>query len=484
MKRHICFSLLLVVALQLSAKYPVTKGETDPVLMDLDPYMIEALRGDQYAQTGKIPRGRFGSEGGIVELMQESAFVELVEKHDLKLFNGPMLGSVSSTSAKIWLRTAGPAKFQLVVEGRPSEVVETSAETDFTGIATVEGLKPFTEYHYGILLDGEQVTDPSFHFTTYPKPGSKEQYAIAFGACSRYQPKNEPIWRIMAGTEPLAYLGLGDNLYIDAEDRRDVQRLHYYRRMLRAEYREFIAQTAMYATWDDHDFGENDSAGGPGLIKPWKLPNFKVFAQNWNNPSYGTPDTPGTWHSFVMGDVEVFMLDGRMYRTDPKDPSDTRNTMLGEVQKQWLLNALKSSTAKFKVLASSTMWHDLADKKGRDSWAGNRHRAERDEIYALIDEHRIGGVIQLSGDRHRTEVWKTERADAYPLYEFVSSKVTNEHTHPTRKEAKWSYNQGNFWGELEFDFTKADPTVTFRARNQDGAELHAFEIKLTDISFN
>ena len=475
---------LIFAALFLPAysKPPVTNGETDPVLLDLDPYMIEALRGEQYAQTGRIPPGRFGSEGGIVDLMKEDAFVSLVEKHDLKRFNGPMLGSVTSTSAKFWLRTAGPARFQVVVEGRPSDVVETTARTDYTGIASVEGLKPFTEYHYGILLDGVQVTDPSFKFTTYPEANSRERYAIAFGACSRYQPKNESIWRVMAETGPLAYLGLGDNLYIDAEDRRDVQRLHYYRRMLRAEYREFIAQTAMYATWDDHDFGENDSAGGPGLVKPWKLPNFEVFAQNWNNPSYGAPDTPGAWHSFVMGDVEVYMLDGRMYRTDPKDESDTRNTMLGKVQKQWLLDTLKASTAKFKVLASSTMWHDLADKHGRDSWAGDRHRAERDEIYALIDEHKIGGVIQLSGDRHRTEVWKTERVTGYPLYEFVSSKVTNVHTHPTRKEAEWSYNQGNFWGELDFDFTKADPTMTFRARDRDGIELHAFELRLSELT--
>ncbi|MGJ8639607.1 MAG: alkaline phosphatase D family protein [Opitutaceae bacterium] len=465
----------------LISKPPVTKGESDPVMLDLDPYMITALRGDAKARK-TIPPGRFGSEGGIVELMEEPAFQALVEQHDLKLFNGPMLGVVSSSSAKIWIRTAGPASFQVVVDGVTSELVKTTAESDFTGIAEVDGLKAHTEYSYSILLDGEQIEDDSFKFTTYPAAGAAERYSIAFGACSRYMPANENIWRVMAGTEPLAYLGLGDNVYIDVEERRDVQRLHYYRRMLREEYREFIAQTSMYAIWDDHDFADDDSAGGPGLIKPWKLPNWNVFKQNWNNPSYGSPDTPGTWHNFVIGDVEVFMLDGRMYRTDSSDNSDTTNTMLGPEQRQWLLDELKNSTATFKVLASSTMWHDLADKGGKDSWAGDRFRAERDEIFDLINDHGINGVVLLSGDRHRTEVWKIERADGYPLYEFLSAKVTNEHTHDMRKEAEWSHNEGNFWGELDFDFTQAVPTLTFRARNQDGAELHSVAFKLNELS--
>ena len=39
--------------------------------------------------------------------------------------------------------------------------------------------------------------------------------------------------------------------------------------------------------------------------------------------------------------------------------------------------------------------------------------------------------ILLSGDRHRSDIWKIERPRGYPLYEFVSAKVTNQHTHKT-----------------------------------------------------
>ncbi len=475
--------LLSALALQVWAKPPITQREGDPVMLDLDPYMITALRGSTKFSDDKIPPGRFGSEGSLVDMLKEPAFVKLIEKHDLKLFNGPMLGAVTPNSVRIWIRTAGSASFRVTIGDRVSEHVTTTAESDFTGTATVEGLEPFTEYRYAIVLDGRTISDPSFRFTTFPVKGRKERYAVAFGSGARYVPENEGIWRTMAKTDPLAYLGLGDNVYIDATDRRDVQRLHYYRRMLRQEYREFIAQTAIYAVWDDHDFGANDCAGGPSKTAPWKLANLNVFKQNWNNPFYShDPKVPGTWHNFTMGDVEFYMLDGRFYRSDKKDPTDTTNTMLGEEQKQWLLKALSESTAKFKVLCSGTMWHDLADKGGKDSWAGLRFREERNEIFDLINDENINGVVLIAGDRHRTELWKTERPKGYPLYEFLSAKVTNQHFHPTRREAEWSYNEGNFWGKLAFDFSAEDPTVTFTAINQDGDVMRATSLKLSELS--
>ncbi|WP_404308988.1 alkaline phosphatase D family protein [Neorhodopirellula lusitana] len=485
MKRLALLLFVSLIVVPAQAKPPLTEGETDPVMLDLDPYMIKALRGNAKNSSPKNPiaPGRYGPEGSIVDLLTEPAFNKLIQKHGLKVFNGPMLGDVTPTSARVWIRTAGTASFHVVVGDQISPTIQTTAENDFTGIAHVEGLKPWTDYTYTIVLDGEEISHPAFHFKTYPTAGTPARYSIAFGSGARYVPTKEAIWKTMADTQPLAYLGLGDNVYIDATERRDVQRLHYYRRMLRREYRDFISQTPVYAVWDDHDMGDNDCAGGPGLNKPWKLPNLNVFQQNWNNPFYSHDDqAPGTWHNFTMGNVEFFMLDGRIYRSDIQDPADTTNTMLGESQKRWLLNSLKQSTAKFKVLCSGTMWHDLADKGGKDSWAGPRFRSERDEIFDLINQERIDGVLLISGDRHRTELWKTDRPGGYPLYEFLSAKVTNMHSHAPRKEAEWSFNEGNFWGEIGFDFAPTDPTVTFKAINQDGNEIKATTFKLSELS--
>ena len=138
--------------------------------------------------------------------------------------------------------------------------------------------------------------------------------------------------------------------------------------------------------------------------------------------------------------------------------------MLGPEQKRWLLEALAAGKGTFKVIASGTMWADGADKDGKDSWAGTWAREERDEIFDLISERKIDGVLLISGDRHRSDIWQIDRPGGYPLYEFVSAKVTNLHKHQTFPNAVWSYNEGNFWGQLHFDLLPEDPVVTFQMR--------------------
>lgn len=455
------------------AKPPITDGEQSVVMKDLDPYLIDALYGDDAAgQTG-----RHGAEGGLAELMAEPAFVELVEKHDLKLLNGPMLGDLKPTSAKFWVRTAGPAEVQIQIGDLKSNSVKTSSADDFTAVLTVEGLEPFTEYTYAVKLNGKEIEKDAFRFRTAPTRNQNVQFDVTFGSGARYVPKNEYAWSNMAKSRPLAYLGLGDNVYIDVVNRRGAQRMFYYRRCLSPAFSELTSSTGIYAVWDDHDMAMNDSSGGAGMKAPWKMPNWTVFKQNWNNPHYGGGEAmPGTWHSFSLGDVDFFMTDGRFYR-DKK-----QKTMLGPDQKKWLLKGLAAAKGKFKVIASGTMWSDGADKDGKDSWAGNWSRAERDEIFDLINDKKIDGVILISGDRHRSDIWKTDRPRGYPLYEFVSAKVTNEHTHNTFPNAVWSYNEGNFWGQLSFDLRPEDPVMTFKCVDISGKVVKEFPLKLSTLS--
>lgn len=477
--------LMIFSAVSLIAKEPVMEGETDPVMLDLDPYMIEALRSKKF-------EGRFGKEGSLAHLMKELAFQKLIEKHDLKIFNGPMLGDITAGSAKVWIRTTKPSTFKVKVGNKLSEEASTSLENDLTGVATIKGLKSNTQYAYSIILNGEEIKKDYFRLKTAPAVGEAAKFSITFGSGARYQPKNEGIWRVMTKTRPLAYLGLGDNLYIDVPEHQNVQRLHYYRRMLRQEYREILASSGIYGIWDDHDMYDNDSEGGYGLnTTSYKMPNFKVFEENWNNPFNGLqPETPGTFFNFRLGDVEIFMTDGRFYRYGPnshkKDKDKKPITMLGKAQMAWLLKAMKASTAKFKVLASGTMWHADADKGGCDSWAGPKspYQKERDLIFDMINKEKIDGVVLISGDRHRTDIWKTDRKEGYPLYEFLSAKMTNVHSHKPRKEALWSYsNKGEcYWGQLDFDTTQKDPVVTFKAVNHDGKVLKTFPVKLSEIT--
>ena len=134
-------------------------------------------------------------------------------------------------------------------------------------------------------------------------------------------------------------------------------------------------------------------------------------------------------------DVDFFMLDCRYYRTNP---FGEERTMLGPVQKKWLLNGLKKSKPTFKVIASSVAWASGAKPGSRDTWDG--FPEEREEIFSLIEDNAIDGVVLLSADRHRSEAWKIPRPNGYPLYDLMSSRLTNVHTHELVPGALFDYN--------------------------------------------
>jgi alkaline phosphatase D len=458
------FVLALFCSGNLIAKPPIVTPKQTPVMGELDPYLLDTLYKTEDNDTGL---------GSIID---EDRFKELIAKHDMKLFGGPMLGCVTDTSARFWVRTPGPAKLQVIAGNLKSTPVETGPEGDFAAIIDLDGLKPLTSYRYDIIVDGKSVFGEKLpEFRTYPSKGQKAKFNVGFGGGARYNPQKEEMWDVISSYSPDAFLFLGDNVYIDLPDSRTKQRVHYYRRQLRPEYQRLTASTAIYAIYDDHDLGKDDCKGGPALFEPeWKFLAWKVFKENWNNPYYGGGEKlPGCWFDFSIGDVDFFMVDNRYYRTFKNE------TMLGPDQKKWLLTKLRESKATFKVIASGVLWTEHADKGGRDSWWGVPK--EREEIFSLIDKEEIGGVILLSADRHRTDVYRIKRPNGYDLYEFETSKLTNKHTHPTKQKAMFSYNEGNYFGLLTFDLTKEDPEMTFQCITMEKESVYKLTLKRSQL---
>ncbi|MCP4849142.1 MAG: alkaline phosphatase family protein [Verrucomicrobiaceae bacterium] len=453
----------------LPAKPPIPTPADAPVLGDWDPYLLKQL----------LSGGKLGNDAGIKDIFGRDDFRALVKKHGLKLFGGPMLGDLSDVGGAVWLRTPAPARVEILIGDEVKASGNTVKSGDLATVLRFDGLKPQTEYAYDIAVDGERVFGEEGsrpRFRTFPSRVMVSRFEVCFGGGARYNHSKERIWNTIAARKPAAFLWLGDNLYIDDPKSRTRQRTYYYRRQLRPEFRRMVAASAQYSIWDDHDFGANDVSGGIAVDKPeWKLPVWRVFKENWLNPAYGGGEKhPGCWYSFNIGDVDFFMTDGRYYRDFKK-----AKTMLGDVQKRWLLDALKASKATFRVIASGTLWTEHADKGGADSWWGVRE--EREEILSLIDRENIGGVILLSADRHRTDVYQIHRPDGYTLYEFETSKLTNDHTHGTKKEALFSYNKGNYFGSLSFDLNGDDPVMTFRCITIEGREVYALPLKRSDL---
>ena len=441
-----------------------------------------------------LPLGRFlaGPRGLVQPLVQHAAFQEFLRAHSAGLVHGPMLGCVTDHSARFWVRTAVASAVQVTVvphraakaaEAITSSVVRTGPKTDFTAVAEVAGLKPDTEYEYGVAVDGKPVLGAKLPvFRTYSPAGRPARFHVAFGGGAGYVPPHERMWDTILSHHPRALLLLGDNVYIDTPKSPGIQLFCYYRRQSRPEYRRLCAAAPVYAIWDDHDFGTNDCVPGPDIEEPaWKVPVWEVFCQNWNNPAYGggTRTQPGCWFDFAIADVDVFMTDGRFYRTNPKAENPS---MLGPVQKAWLLKRLGASKAAFKVLVSGVPWAIGTKGGSRDTWDG--FPAEREEIFAFIDKHKIGGVVLLSADRHRSDVWRIDRPNGYTLHEFESSRLTNQHRHGAirNKNCLFSYNATQSFGLLTFDTTAADPTVTYEIIDIGDKLIHTFALKRSQLS--
>lgn len=439
------------------------------------------------AMAGGMPFGRFlaGPRKLIGPLAATESFAVHAGRPENAILHGPMLGAVTDTSAKVWIRTAMETAFEVVATGggdRHAGGGATSEERDYTGTATLQGLSPNTAYSYQVLVQANAATrshPPNYSLRTYPPVGASGTFVIAFGGCAGYTPGNERMWDTIAGHAPDAFLILGDNVYIDLPGQPGpFHDYTYYRRQSRPEFRRLASSVPVYAIWDDHDAAVDDIWLGPYVDRPaWKQPMVDLFRRNWNNPAYGSESHPGVWFRFSVGDVDFFLLDGRTYRTNPfaDDP-----TMMGPAQKAWLLESLLASNATFKVIASPVAWADGAKPGSRDTWSG--FPEEREEIFRFIEVNDIRGVVLLSSDRHRSEAWAIERDSGYAFHDLLSGQLTNIHTHPKEPGALFSYNDKNSFGLLTFETAREDPQATYRIHSIDNEPIETLVIPLADLA--
>jgi alkaline phosphatase D len=318
--------------------------------------------------------------------------------------------------------------------------------------------------------------------TTLKKDAPSDKFTIGFGGGSGYVPENERMWDTIGAIEPRALLLLGDNVYIDDPETPEMQRFHYYRRQSQPEWGKLAKAVPIYSIWDDHDFTTNDGWGGPDIEKPsWKRDVWEIYKENWDNPYYGGgKENPGCWFDFRIGDVHFIMIDGRYYRESPKDKSPS---MLGPVQMKWLKKTLTEKPATFKIICTNVPMAPKVKPGSKDTWDG--YSDERSAIYQFIADQKLPGVVILSADRHRSDAYKvdTKIEGMYPLFEFSSSRLTNQHVHKLIDHSLFGYNEKQSFGRVDFDLTAEDPTVKYTIINIDGKAIHDLTVKLSQLQF-
>jgi alkaline phosphatase D len=406
-------------------------------------------------------------------------------------FGGPLLGCVRPDGAAVWLRTLRPAKVEVrvTVDGKERTFgpVESTEKTDLSAVVEIAGLKPETRYEYRVLVDGKPIAvsplgDNATTLVTAPAAASAKA-RIAFGSCfHRWGLGNRRQAEAMCKREPTALMIYGDIAAQDRDAHLGLHRADYLLRDFHPAWQRIAASVPVFATWDDHDYFNNDKWGIPkNYTDKDRQDVWEVFRHAWNNPSYGFGDERrGVFLRTRVGPCDIIMVDHRYFRTARGGEDSPGGNLLGPQQMEWLERQLLDCKGPFIILSCGTMWSDYVTN-GKDSW-GVYDPKGREQIFRLIEKHRIPGVLLTSGDRHGARVFRIPRPSGFSFYEFEPASLGGRGDGPPATDPKWDTQlfgtAGKYaFGEFSFDATTADPQVIFRLVHEDGKTL--YELKLT-----
>lgn len=404
----------------------------------------------------------------------------------LSLSLGPFLGDLTSAGVQLWAKCSAPGSYRLTVraaDGRDefSTTAEATIQTDRCVVWRVTGLRAETRYGYEITFQGQSILggEDTF-FVTPPSQDEATLTRLAVGSCAYEDPGTAEVWRRMSALDPHAVVLLGDTPYIDSTVL-DVQRTRYSEFAAVPDFASLLRTKPLYATWDDHDFGANDSDGR----LDGKDDARRAFIEYHANPSYGEEDR-GVYTKFRWGGVEVFLLDTRYFAgTEPSPVAADQPTLLGKRQWEWLRRELRASTAPFKLLASGIIWNEAVRPGKPDHWGTYPH--EREALFRFIGEEEISGVVLAGGDIHRTRVlrYDTTETVGYPLTELVTSPMHGsviDAANAPHPALVHDSGEPHAFLLITVDTTLTPATLVAQFQNSAGRELYSVTLDSTMLS--
>jgi alkaline phosphatase D len=424
------------------------------------------------------------------------------------LQSGPMIGTTEMMETTIWVQTNKPAKVSINYWPKGKEdafligpVEKTTEDEGYAAHLTLANLKPGTTYEYALFINGQRLHfDFPTTFTTqelWQWRTDPPAFKVALGSClyindPEYDRPGKPyggdpgILESIAAKDPDLMLWLGDNVYYREVDFYSKEAMNNRYRQARSipEMQPLLANTINLAIWDDHDFGPNNSDRTYRL----RQDALEMFKRYWANPAYGIAESEGIFYRYKYNDVEFFMMDDRYHRA-PNEIEEEDKPFLGDVQMRWLKEALANSDASFKFIS---VGNQVTNRMNKDEGM-NTAEEEFQELLDFLKEAEIEGVVFLSGDRHFTELLKTEREDYYPLYEFTSSPLSagnystldksEEFNNPQRVDGTLVYKSRNF-GMMRVKGKRGERVLTLQTYDPEGNLLWEKTFSQADLSID
>lgn len=368
--------------------------------------------------------------------------------------------------------------------GNPDKKIETGwnavDETkNFTHQWKLSGLEPGTRYVTELSArkkGAAKITDKvAGSFFTPPAPDSAKDLTFCIVTCHDYNRRDDnnghKIYPAMQKLYPDFFVHTGDIEYYDKPSpfalTEELMRFKWDRIFGLPLQRDFYSQVTTYFMKDDHDALTNDAFPGMryGTVS-WER-GLEIFDKE-QFPSNDKPYKTVRWGK----DLQIWITEGRNYRSKNTDPDGPEKTIWGNEQKEWIFKTLKESDATFKLLISPDpiLGPDRATGKS-DNYSNESFSYEGGEVRKFLNQ--FDNVYICNGDRHWQYVTHLANTN---LWEFSCGAGSDKHAEgwppdDVRPEHRFLRVAGGF---LKGTVTAKNgtATLTFQHCDVDGNVVH------------
>jgi alkaline phosphatase D len=357
---------------------------------------------------------------------------------------------------------------------------------DFTRQFTLNDLQPNTEYAYRVECRAgpREPAGPTVEgtFRTAPAPDDPARVVFAVVTGQAYGDRDDPggyrAYRAMLRLKPSFFVHTGDIVYYDGSlpvAQNVAQARHHWHRMYSLPTQvEFHRQVSSYFIKDDHDAWQNDCWP---TMQNNKMGQF-TFDQGLAIFLEQVPMGRLTYRTVRWGkDLQVWMVEGRDFRSSNRTPDGPDKTIWGAEQKAWFKRTVQQSDASFCVLISPTPLVGPDRTNKGDNHANKAFTHEGDELRKFIGEQ--ANLVTVCGDRH----W--QYFSVHPetgVREYSCGPISDAHAGGWKQEdfVPTHHRYLNVIGGFltaTVQRVEGTPTLTFRHYAVDGDVL--FENQLT-----
>jgi alkaline phosphatase D len=357
--------------------------------------------------------------------------------------------------------------------------VEVGAAADFTHHFKLDDLPAATKLYYAVEMSGGRQSrrGATGSFRTAPRGNRFARVRFCASTCQHYLTRDTATgflsYEAMLRYGPDFHSMIGDNVYYDSEPpvatTPELARHFWHRMYSLPALVNYYRQTPCYWLKDDHDTLINDCWPGraPGKMAPL------TFADGQRIFHEQIPISTPTYRRFRWGSaLEIWLSEGRDYRSPNDAPDGPQKSIWGAEQKAWLKRTLLESDAAFRILMSPTPIVGPDRENKRDNHANETFATEGREFRAWVEREKLGNFLVICGDRH----WQYHSVDpANGVREFSVGPMSDEQAAGTPGENKRYHRfhrvKGGFLS-VAVDGTARAPRLVFQFHDVNGKVVY------------